>query len=113
LKNNKDVTLINKHIDLNTVNEYIKNSKTVLDVHKKNQNGLSFRVFESLGTQKKLITTNTDIKNYDFYNPNNIFIIENDDFLIPKSFFETAYEPIPETILKKYLIENWVEVLLN
>ncbi len=32
-----------------------------------------------LGAKRKMVTTNTNIKKYDFYNENNIFILENNN----------------------------------
>lgn len=94
-------------------NAFLAESEIMLDVHRTQQQGLSFRVFESLGLQKKLITTNQDIVNYDFYNPENIYIIEDaENINIPRLFFETPYTKIPKERLKKYLIENWVEELI-
>lgn len=113
IKENELVTVIRKSVSLNEVNEYIENSQILLDIQRKKQMGLTFRIFESLGLQKKLITSNEDVKNYDFYNPNNILIIDVKNPVFPKSFFETPYQNIPDEILNKYLVENWVECFLN
>jgi len=95
-------------IPLSEVNDNLYNSQILLDINRKGQNGLSFRVFESIGLEKKLITTNTDIKNYDFYNPNNILIIDEKKPEISLDFFNTAYKKIPETIFKKYTLDQWI-----
>lgn len=108
-----DVEIIDKPISLEQVNLLISKSKTLIDFHRDKQEGLTFRVFESLGSRKKLITTNTAIKNYDFYNPNNIFVIENKDFKLDKSFFETEYTPIPTEIYEKYTVEGWILTVLH
>lgn len=107
------VAVINKAISLDEVNNYIANSRALIDFHREKQNGLTFRVFESLGTQKKLITTNGDIKNYDFFNPNNIYVVENNEFAVSKTFFETAYTPIPKEIYEKYTLDGWIKTVLN
>jgi hypothetical protein len=112
LQTNK-VDIINKSISLDEVNNYITNSKALIDFHREKQNGLTFRVFESLGAQKKLITTNPDIKNYDFFNPSNIYVIESKEFIINKTFFETAYAPIPKEIYEKYTLGTWIKTVLN
>lgn len=112
LKKSDIIEIIEKPIPMEKVNQFIDDSEVLLDIHRSKQDGLSFRVFESLGKEKKIITTNKDIKNYDFYNEQNILIID-ENFEIPKSFFDSKYIPIPEMILKKYLIENWVETFLN
>jgi hypothetical protein len=113
VKENELVTIIRKAISLDEVNEYIENSQILLDIQRKNQSGLTFRVFESLGLEKKLITTNIDVKSYGFYNPNNILVIDIDNPIFPNSFFETPYQRIPKEILKKYLVENWVKSFIN
>lgn len=95
--------------------EYLKQTKIIVDIHKYGvQDGLTFRVFESLFFNKKLITTNKDIKTYDFYNPNNIFVIENIDSMnIPDDFFKTSYVAIPENIYQKYHYKSWIKNILN
>ncbi|MFD2725594.1 hypothetical protein [Hyunsoonleella rubra] len=95
--------------DLNEVESFISESNVLLDVHRENQAGLTFRVFESLGFSKKLITTNKDIITYDFYNPNNILVVDKNHVEIPKSFFETPYEPIPVNIYNAYALPGWVD----
>jgi hypothetical protein len=107
--NDENITYIRKHMPLTEVNDYISRSKVLLDINRIGQIGLTFRVFESLGLGKKLITTNADIKNYDFYNPNNILIIDEKNPIIPVSFFENEYEKIPESIYNKYTLEGWTE----
>jgi hypothetical protein len=103
-----------KPLSIEENNQLLQESEIMLDVSRDGQDGLSFRVFESLGLKKKLITTNKDIVNYDFYNPENIFVIDNiDDIKIPTSFFETPYIDVPQNILSKYLIENWVNELVE
>ena len=102
------ITYINKHMSLSEVNHYTNRSKVLLDIHRTGQNGLTFRVFESLGLEKKLITTNAEIKNYDFYNPNNILVIDEKKPVIPVSFFENEYEKIPDSIFEKYTLQGWV-----
>lgn len=113
MKDSTIVDVIRNPIDLNEVNQYIENSKILLDIHREKQSGLSFRVFESLGLQKKLITTNQDIKTYDFYNPNNILVIDSKNLTLSKLFFETDYEEVPSNVLNKYFIENWIEEIIN
>lgn len=93
----------------------INESSIIVDIHKYGiQDGLTFRAFESLYFKRKLITSNTDIKNYEFYNPKNIYIIEDfDDINIPTSFFSEPYIDIPKEIYKKYLYTTWVKTILG
>ncbi len=100
-------------IDIEDVNKYISKSRTLLDVHREGQSGLTFRVMDSLAFHKKLITTNPDIINYDFYNPNNILVVDTKKVVIPKEFFETSYESIPQNIYDTYTINNWVKTVFQ
>ncbi|MBP8794066.1 MAG: hypothetical protein KBH29_12885, partial [Lutibacter sp.] len=84
-------------------------SNVMLDVCREDQSGLSFRIFESMMYRKKLITNNSDVRNYDFYNPNNILIVNKDASNIYKDFFETAYQEIEKEIYSKYTLESWLK----
>lgn len=88
-------------------------SKCLLDDTDINQQGLTQRVFDSLILQKKLITTNANVASYDFYNPNNILIIDRNIVNIPVDFFERDYKKVEIKIIEKYSIKNWVDTLLG
>jgi cytochrome oxidase Cu insertion factor (SCO1/SenC/PrrC family) len=92
----------------------LENSKIFLDLIRKDHNGLSFRIFEALAMQRKIITTNKSISQYDFYNPNNILILdENSGINIPTDFLTTPYEPLSDDIYYKYTIENWAKTVFK
>jgi len=92
----------------------LENSKIFLDLIRKDHNGLSFRIFEALAMQRKIITTNKSISQYDFYNPNNILILdENSDINIQTDFLTTPYEPLRDDIYHKYTIENWAKTVFK
>ena len=110
---NANIEFISEYIQIDHVNQFVNDSKFLLDIHRKEQNGLTFRVFESLGLQKKLITTNPNIAHYDFYNPKNILIIDETNINFDTDFFTSPYEPIPENIYTKYTIENWIETVFD
>ena len=104
------VTIINKPISLEENNENIEKSKTIIEIgHQGKQGGLTFRAIDSIGKEKKLITNYDFIKNYDFYNSNNIFIIQNENIKISNEFFNKEYEKLPVEIYAKYSGENWIK----
>lgn len=107
------ITFLQNTITFEESEKIYNNSHIILDVQKTIQNGLTFRVFEAMGKGKKLITTNEDIVNYDFYNPNNIFIWKKGTKTIPISFFETPYEELPPAIFEKYALTNWVKTIFS
>lgn len=86
-------------------------SFSVLDINKPFQNGLTMRTFEALASGRKLITTNSDIQKYVFYNPQNVLIIDRSNIQIPKSFFETEFQSIPEKTLEMMSLDSWLHCL--
>jgi hypothetical protein len=110
---NTNINYTTKKLNLVEIEKQVEDTVALLDVHRDNQNGLTFRVFESLGYKKKLITTNSDIVNYDFYNRNNILVVDKNNLEIPKAFFETPYEPVPEEIYNKYTLSHWCKTVIE
>lgn len=94
--------------------EHLKKSRVLCDVTQKNQSGLTLRVLESLFFSKKIITNNEGVKEYDFYNPNNILIYTNykskDDV---QSFLMKPYEPVDSEILARYEVTNVLKTIAH
>lgn len=88
-------------------------SEIVIDIQDPAQTGLTMRTFETLGAKRKMITTNKDIVNYDFYNSNNILVVDRNDIKVPASFIEGRYEPLPDEIYMKYSLSNWVKTIFS
>ncbi|ACU92520.1 conserved hypothetical protein [Capnocytophaga ochracea DSM 7271] len=110
----KSIERIKEIIPFSKSYKYYLDSKIILDIAHPHQKGLSFRPYEAIGLRKKLITTNKDIVNYDFYNPNNIFVIEDiDNITIPLEFFKTDYQEIDIKLREKYHIKNWIHNIIN
>src|SRR3546814_2292419 len=76
-------------------------SKVLIDVHHGEHQGLSFRVFEALSFGKKLITTNQQIRRYDFYHPNNISIWGNHTMDELEAFLAAPVIPALPHVLEK------------
>lgn len=111
---NKNITFSQQLFFPEDLKEDLKNSKIFLDLIRKDHNGLSFRIFEALAMQRKIITTNQSIREYDFYNSNNILILdEKSEINIEPAFLSTPYEPLPDEIYNKYTIENWVKTVFK
>ena len=93
--------------------EVFENSKCILDAPQDGQNGLTIRTIECLGAKRKLITTNEDIKNYDFYCEENILIYDGNRKNINNSFFIKPYKEIPVEVYEKYSLKNWLKIILK
>lgn len=92
--------------------EIYADSRCIVDVENQEQHGLTMRSIEILGLRRKFITTNKDIVNYDFYNPNNVLVLDRDNPVIDFTFFMNPYEELDKEIYKKYSLSNWIfEVL--
>ncbi len=109
----RNVEIITKQQTISEVAKLIKDCKIIVEIQRTEQVGLSFRIFEALGHRKKLITTNKDIVNYDFYNPQNILVVDENNIKIPKDFVNSPYVEIEEAILSRYKIENWVKPIFD
>lgn len=91
--------------------EIYSQSFSVLDINKPFQNGLTIRTFEALASGKKILTTNSDIKNYPFFSEENVMILDRGNLKINKDFFETQFAEIDEEILSKMSLDSWIECL--
>ncbi|MDR7210858.1 hypothetical protein [Flavobacterium piscis] len=111
---NENIIYTDKPIFIDTLMNELENSNVYLDLIRKDHNGLSFRIFEALAMQRKIITTNKSITEYDFYNPNNILVLdENEEINISPDFLNTPYKPLNEAVYYKYTIENWVKTVFK
>ena len=107
------IELRRNRIEKNDLKQLYSQTQAILDLVRDNQSGLSFRVFEAMAFQKKLITNNKNIVHYNFYNPNNILVLENENCVFDKSFFDTNYESLSDEIYNQYTLDNWVNTVFK
>lgn len=99
-------------LDSKQMMKIIEESRCILDAPQAGQSGLTIRTIECLGAKRKLITTNADVKRYDFYDPDNILVF--DGFVNPDaSFFEKPYKEVKENIYIGYSLRSWLKHMLN
>jgi len=97
-----------KSLNLVDIVHLYNKSNVIIDINHPNQKGLTMRTFESIGAKKKIVTTNSDIKRYSFYNPDNIYIINRDEPILTFSFFEKPYIPLSSDLMYKCSIDGWI-----
>lgn len=102
-----------KPITAGQIIEKIKQSKAVLDIQHPNQTGLTMRTIEMLGAGKKVITTNDEVKTYDFYQPDNILVINRQNPLIDEAFLAKPYKQVNEQVRYKYSLEGWLKEIFK
>jgi hypothetical protein len=100
-------------ISYEEVVEMIFKSRSILDIVADGQSGLTLRPLEAIFAEKKLITNDSNIKKYDFYNSNNIHILKEDDYESLKLFLNRPYEKIDYEILNKYKFSSWIKRFEN
>lgn len=112
-KNEKSITWFTDVLPRKETLRIMNDSRVLLDIVQPKQEGLSFRFFEAMILEKKIITTNHAVVSYDFYDPNNIFIWKDENTIPSKDFFSAPYSPVPADIVKKYSLQNWVNQLFK
>lgn len=94
------------------MNNVYETSRCVLDSAQDGQLGLTIRVLEALGAKKKLITTNEDVINYDFYKPENIYVYEG-KIDLENVFFTHEYKEVSKEVYEKYSLRSWLKEILE
>jgi len=102
-----------KSMNQEKVINLVKKSKVILDIQHPKQVGLTMRTIEMLGANKKIITTNENVKKYDFYNEKNIYVIDRAMVSIDMKIFQGEYQAVPEDIKRRYSLEEWLMELLD
>ena len=105
--------LVDRMLDYTDYCNSMKDCGILLDYNQPGQTALSMRVMEAIYFSKKLITTNTDIVNYDFYDPDRIFVLPEAlnelSFTALKDFVEKPLVPYGEETLYHYSFDHFKE----
>lgn len=101
--------------DLNRaeISVLLNKSKVIIDIPKKGQAGLSMRTIEALGLEKKIITTCSHIKKYDFFDSNNHLIIDDCSKSEILEFLEKPYIKTTDLVIDKYSLKGFINSLIN
>lgn len=94
--------------------DYLKmvgTSRAILDIAQQKQDGYSMRVMEAIFFNKKLVTTNTAVKQSVFYDENNIFIVDLKTTTADElqAFFAKPFRNYSDEVREYYSIEAWVD----
>lgn len=99
-----------KALDYDAMLEAFAQSRCIIDIAHPGQTGLSMRPFEAMAVKSKLLTTNETIRRYDFYNGNNIYIVDPEKISMPPDdFLDTPYQELPEKIYRRYSVGSWCD----
>lgn len=111
--------ITDKFLSIAEYKKMIQRSKVVIDSNAPHQDGLTARFMWALGAEKKIVTTNKAVREYNFYTPNQIFVVNDiDSFADSEAFksFMASNFVMPDdnrSIIEKYRIDNWLKFLLS
>lgn len=106
------IKYMHRGIGYNDILAINRRSKCIIEIMNKGQHGLTLRALEALFQRRKLITDNLSIKEYDFYDPDNIFICGHDDMVDIKTWLEKPFKDVPEAVKSQYSAESWLNRFL-
>lgn len=91
----------------------IMKANIVVDINHPNQSGLTMRTIEAVALNKKIITTNFNIIHEDFYDEDNILLIDRFNPKVSKEFIEAPYKHTDSSNIKEYELELWLKKIFN
>lgn len=86
----------------------LAHTRCVIDICQQGQTGLTRRPLEALFYNKKLLTNNPEIARYDFYRPQNVFILGKDPIERLRAFIESPLAEVPEPVRAAYDVNEWI-----
>lgn len=107
------ITKLTRRKEYVEVMSEVAGAKILLDITVEGVHNVpSFRVLESLGYGKKLITTNPAILGCEFYDPDNMHLLTGSEEELDR-FLETPMRPVDPAILYKHSFEGWIRRILE
>lgn len=97
------------YMEYSKVISHIRKSKVVVEIVQDGQNGLTVRALEAMFFRTKLITNNSEIRKFDFYNNNNIFIVNEDNSDKLDDFLHTPFQSVDKKTLYQYDADGWLD----
>jgi hypothetical protein len=99
-------------LDRERVTQLVARAKVTIDIERPVQTGLTMRTIEMMGSNRKIITTNSSVFNADFYHPSNIAVIDRSNPFVSEAFLDTPFEALPDEVLRRYTLVGWVDAVL-
>lgn len=105
--------LLRDNIPYSKYMDLMMESNCILDDTRDGQTGLSARFMWALGSQKKIITTNSWAYDYEFVEKDQVCIVSKENPIIPHSFLKPDNSNVRWSKVENYEISNWVKEILN
>ena len=91
----------------------LNDSKACIELPNPGQYAITTRPVEAMSVNTKLITTSTAITSYDFFDEDNILIIDEKIPIINQFWLNSGFRKIPESIMKNYSLSFFVRDILS
>lgn len=109
-----DAEYLSERLAYEDIVKNIKKSRAVLEILQPGQSGITYRSMEAIFYNKKLITNNVHIKSYEFYDPRNIFILQERNINELNNFLKLPILEINQDIKNKYKFSGgWLKEFLQ
>lgn len=102
-----------RSIPYDRMTSYLLESKACIELPNPGQSAITTRPVEAMWAGIKLVTTSQTIAKYDFFNHNNVLIVNEDNPSISYEWLEKEFVPIPREIIEKYSLTNFVRDLFS
>ncbi|EUM29473.1 hypothetical protein [Enterobacter sp. BIDMC 26] len=92
---------------------FFSDADAVLDIQHPRQTGLTMRTIECLPLKRKFITTNSRVKDYDFYSAKNFYFINRENIYIDSAFFNVSFDDTYSDEISRYSVDSWISTLCS
>lgn len=101
--------IISDRNDYDAIRENMASSRAILEIVRDGQSGATLRTMEALFFGVKLITNNEYIKQEEFYNEDNFFLLTERPLSELKEFINGRYVPYDKLYIEKYDVKQWID----
>lgn len=109
----ENMEIAHQHISFEEQLKHISNADLILDLVIDSHAGFSFRIFEGLKFEKKVVTTNPKVEEADFYDAHNFFILRKDNMDELADFLKLPYKRMDNALRAKYSFSAWLNAKIT
>mgnify|MGYP001791599426 CR=1 FL=1 len=109
----KEKFVVENKMNFEEVQSHFQSSNVILDLPFERQTGFTHRVIEALANGKKVITSNSGIKNERFYNPEQIHILDNHNPLVDCKWIKKKLEFPVDNYFKELELSVWIKSIID
>lgn len=99
---------LSPYLPYDVILRLVRSSRAILELISDGQTGITQRTYEALFFRKKLITNSAEVKSYEFYHEQNVFILGERSLDELGTFLESPVCPVEEG-LQKYTFQGWLK----